>query len=140
MSGTCIFCDIAAGLTPAHIVWTDVDFMVFLDRNPMAAGHLLVIPKQHVDKLWDLGESHYLRLMLLVRRLTVPLTKAIGADRAGMAVEGYGVPHAHIHLVPINAGNELDPCRQSPASDPELTVAAEVIRDAIARCFQQSKA
>lgn len=131
----CIFCEIAAGRAPGYVVWTDNDAAVFLDRSPIPPGHLLIIPREHVGTLWDLEEERFLRLMSLARSLAAPLTEATGADRAGMAVEGYGIPHAHIHLVPINGGGELDPCRQSPASEEELSTAARGVRAAIERHF-----
>ena len=125
----CVFCRIVDRLTSARIVWEGEDGIAFLDQSPINRGHLVIIPRVHVAKIWDLEEPTFLRLLSLVRRLAVPLAKAMLADRAAMAVEGYGVPHAHVHLVPVNGGNELDPCRQVPASEDDLDVVAECIRE-----------
>ena len=124
----CAFCEIIAGRGPAHVVWKDDNAIAFLDRNPIAPGHLLIVPRTHATTLWDLTESEYLDLMTLVRSLAEPLAQATGADRAAMAVEGYGVPHAHIHLVPVDGPGQLDPHRQSPATEDKLDTAAKALQ------------
>ena len=127
-STSCAFCEVISGSAPAQIVWTSDDAIAFLDRSPMNPGHLLVVPRTHLATLWDLEEAKFIQLLLTVRRLAASLAEALNVDRAGMAVEGYGVPHAHIHLVPINGCNELDPCRQSPASEEDLERIGELLR------------
>ena len=127
-SRACVFCQIIAGTVSAQIVWTNDHAIAFLDRAPMNPGHLLIVPRAHVETLWDLEESKFIELLLLVRRLAVPLIEALNAERAGVAVEGYGVSHAHVHLIPLNGGKELDPCRQFPAPEEELETIAQRIR------------
>jgi histidine triad (HIT) family protein len=121
-----------AGDAPAHVVWSDDEHVAFLDRNPVAAGHLLLIPRTHVETVYDLGPDAYARLFARVRALAGPVARAAGAPRAGIAVEGYGVAHAHVHLVPVWRGGDLDPCRQRPADDDALREAAVRLRDALA--------
>lgn len=128
----CIFCRIVDGQAPAHVVWSDAEHMAFLDTNPIAAGHLLLIPREHVAWVDDLAAEAHARLFARVRALARPVAHAAGAPHTGIAVEGYGVPHAHVHLVPIWRGGELDPCRQARASEAELRVAADRLRAAIA--------
>ena len=131
-SADCIFCRIAQGRAPAHVVWSDAEHVAFLDIAPIAAGHLLLIPREHVPWVDELAAEAHARLFARVRALARPVADAAGAPHAGIAVEGYGVPHAHVHLVPTWRGGELDPCRQRPASDAELRVAADRLRAALA--------
>ena len=135
MNPSCAFCEVIAGSAPAQIVWTSEKAIAFLDRSPINPGHVLVVPCAHVATLWDLEEPEFIQLLLIVRRLAISLAQAMNAQRAGMAVEGYGIPHAHIHLVPINGSNELDPCRQSPASEYDLEGTGKLIRDHFSRVF-----
>ena len=129
---SCIFCHIAAGDAPAHVVWTDAEHVAFLDRSPVAPGHVVVIPRAHAPTVDDLDAGAYERLFALVRALARPVARAAGAPRAGIAVEGFGVAHAHVHLVPVWRGGDLDPCRQSPATDAALRDAADRLRTALA--------
>ena len=125
---TCFLCEIIAGRKPAHRVWSDVEFVALLDHYPMTAGHLLLVPRVHIDSVFDLPSDLYERLFARARDLAGPVARAAGAPRTGIAVEGFGVPHAHVHLVPVWHGNDLDPCRQAVANDDELLQAAEHLR------------
>lgn len=124
----CVFCQIAAGTIPAHIVWSDADHLAFLDLNPIAAGHTLVIPRKHIESVFELDPSDYANLMERVRVLAGAIAAAAGAPRAGIACEGFGVAHAHVHVVPVWHGGDLDPCRQSPASEEALAEVAHRVR------------
>ncbi|MEO1449304.1 MAG: HIT family protein [Bacteroidota bacterium] len=84
------------------------DFLAFLDINPLKRGHLLVIPKQEVDYIFDLPSDLYLGLHAFARELAVALKQAVPCARIGMAVVGLEVPHAHIHLVPIDSISDLN--------------------------------
>lgn len=128
----CIFCCIVEGRSPAHIVWRDDAHVAFLDIRPIAAGHVVLIPHAHVPWVDDLSAEAHARLFARVRELAGPVALAAGAPHTGIAVAGYGVPHAHVHLVPIWRGDDLDPCRQAPASEAELQAAADRLRAAIA--------
>jgi histidine triad (HIT) family protein len=127
----CIFCEIVAGWAPAAIVWENAEFVAFLDHRPIQPGHLLLVPREHVDYLFDLDAPRYRALWDCAKDLAVPLQAATGADRIGVAVEGYGVPHLHVHLVPINRLGDLDPCKQHPVARDELDRMAEQIRSAL---------
>ena len=128
----CAFCRIVEGQMPAHLVWSDAEHLAFLDTNPITAGHLLLIPRQHVPWVDELSAEAHARLFARVRALARPVARAAGAPHTGIAVEGYGVPHAHVHLVPVWRGGELDPCRRAPATEVALRVAADRLRAALA--------
>ena len=127
----CIFCRIAEDLAPAHVVWRDAEHVAFLDINPITLGHVVLIPRVHVPWVEELSADAHARLFARVRELAGPVATAAGAPHTGIAVEGFGVPHVHVHLVPVWRGGDLDPCRQAPASDAELRPAAERVRAAI---------
>jgi diadenosine tetraphosphate (Ap4A) HIT family hydrolase len=128
---SCIFCRIVEGRAPAHVVWSDAEHVAFLDVNPIAAGHLLVIPRAHVPWLDELAVEAHARLFACVRELAPAVASAAGAPHTGIAVEGYGVPHVHVHLVPVWRGGDLDPCRQTPATESALQESAQRLRAAI---------
>ncbi|MDD5172353.1 MAG: HIT family protein [Candidatus ainarchaeum sp.] len=125
----CIFCKIGAGKIPSAKVYEDDKFLAFLDINPVNPGHTLLIPKKHVDNLFDIEEPLYSDLFKTAKKLSKSLTKAMGAKRVGVIVEGFLVHHAHVHLIPINHGNELDPGRARKAEPAELTAVADKIRN-----------
>jgi histidine triad (HIT) family protein len=125
---TCRFCAIVARKTPSHVVWTDDAHVAFLDVNPAARGHLLLIPRRHAATIYDLAPHEFTSIFEAVRRIGPRLAAALGADRTAIAVEGYGVAHVHVHLVPVTGGGQLDPCRQKPATERELRVVAAILR------------
>jgi len=127
----CVFCRIVAGTTPTHKLWEDKEFMAFLDHKPITPGHTLLIPKQHFDYVFDMPESTYLRLLKRARDLSHPLKAAMDSKRVGLMVEGFGVAHVHVHLVPINKGGELTGKGKEGVSDAEFELIAEKIRAAI---------
>jgi len=103
-----IFSKIAVGEIPSYKVAEDKDFMAFLDIFPLAKGHVLVIPKKEVDYLFDLDQETYAGLMEFARKVAIALNKAIPCKRIGVAVLGLEVPHAHVHLVPLNSERDID--------------------------------
>jgi histidine triad (HIT) family protein len=103
-----IFSKIVAGEIPAYVVAESIDYLAFLDINPLAEGHVLVIPKQEVDYLFDLEDDVYTGLQLFAKIVAKGIEKAIPCKRIGVAVIGLEVPHAHIHLIPINGGLDID--------------------------------
>lgn len=123
-----IFTKIIRGEIPAHKIYEDESFLAFLDIRPINPGHTLVVPKQQIDYLFDLPNDVYTGLMAVCKKIEPAIRKASGAKRVGIAVEGFAIPHAHIHLVPINSGNELDSNRAKPASDETLAAMAEKIK------------
>ncbi len=103
-----IFSKIAAGEIPSYRVAEDEKHYAFLDINPMAAGHTLVIPKREVDYIFDLSDEEYAALQLFAKRVATAQKKALPCKRIGVAVLGMEVPHAHIHLVPLNSEADMD--------------------------------
>ena len=98
-----IFTKIVNGEIPCYKVAETKDFLAFLDVNPNAKGHTLCIPKVEVDKLFDLDEVTYLGLMEFARSVAIALEKAVLCKRIGVSVIGLEVPHAHVHLIPLNS-------------------------------------
>jgi histidine triad (HIT) family protein len=126
-----IFTKIIRRELPGQIVWEDDAFAAIMDINPVSAGHLLVIPKREEDSLFSLPTEEYVQLWELVRWLEGPLRRAIGSPRIGIAVEGFSVPHVHIHMVPVYQGGDLDPNRGQKATIEELCILAGRIRNEI---------
>jgi len=125
-----IFSKIVAGDIPAHKVAETVDFLAFLDINPLSEGHLLVIPKTEVDYIFDLDSETYVGLMMFAQIVAVGLKKAIPCERVGMTVIGLEVPHAHIHLIPINTMDDMNFSRPKlKLSEERLTEIASAIRE-----------
>ena len=102
-----IFTKIVNGEISCYKVAEDEQFLAFLDVNPNAVGHTLCIPKQEIDKLFDMDEELYLGLMRFSKKVAAALEKTVTCERIGMAVIGLEVPHAHVHLIPINEMNEM---------------------------------
>ena len=102
-----IFTKIINGEIPAYEIAEDENFLAFLDVNPNAKGHTLCIPKKEVNKIFDIEEDLYLGLMNFSRKVAIALEKTVPCKRVGMAVIGLEVPHAHIHLIPLNEMDEM---------------------------------
>lgn len=103
-----IFTQIISGEIPSHTVAETINFLAILDINPLQRGHVLVIPKKEVDQLFDLDEETYVGLMIFSRIVAAGIRSAFACDRVGVTVIGLEVPHAHIHLIPINAMNDMN--------------------------------
>jgi histidine triad (HIT) family protein len=127
-----IFTRIVEREIPAHILREDDEFLAFLDVRPIRAGHSLVIPKAEFPDVFDLPEPLLGGLLPFARPVARAIQEVTGATRVGMAVIGLEVPHAHIHLVPIDGLHDLDFRRASPASDEDLAAMAERIRAVLA--------
>ncbi len=115
-----LFSKMILGEIPCHKVWDQNNIMAILDINPINEGHLLVIPHEEVDDLFNLSKERYQEIWNTVRLISDALKKAFNCPRVGVAVEGFLIPHAHIHLVPVYNGNELNPKRAKPASTEDL--------------------
>lgn len=102
-----IFTKIVQGEIPSYKIAEDDNYYAFLDIFPLKKGHVLVIPKQEVDYLFDLDDETYNGLWAFARRVSVAVEKAISCKRIGVAVLGMEVPHAHIHLVPLHHEGDL---------------------------------
>jgi histidine triad (HIT) family protein len=102
-----IFTKIINGEIPSYKIAEDDLFLAFLDVNPNAKGHTLCIPKQEINKLFDMEDELYLKLMQFSKKVATALEKTIPCKRIGMAVIGLEVPHAHVHLIPLNEMDEM---------------------------------
>ncbi len=94
----------------------------------MHPGHTLLIPKKHVDYIFDLNDKDFCDYFLTAKKISFGLKNAMKTEKVGIAVEGFLIRHAHIHLIPINKGESIDPCLQKPAKAEELKKNAEKIR------------
>jgi histidine triad (HIT) family protein len=114
-----IFSKIIAGEIPAHVVAESNEFLAFLDISPLAEGHVLVIPKKEVDYIFDLDDETYTGLQIFAKIVATAIKKAIPCKKVGVAVIGLEVPHAHIHLIPMNQVNDLNFSRPKLSFTPE---------------------
>jgi len=127
-----IFSKIVAGDIPAYKVAETIDYLAFLDINPLAEGHVLVIPKKEVDYLFDMEDDLYAGLQIFAKIVATGLKKAIPCKRIGVAVIGLEVPHAHIHLIPMNRVDDLNFARPKLSFTPEqLEATMDKIREAL---------
>lgn len=127
-----IFTRIVNGEIPSYKIAETSDYYAFLDINPLAKGHTLVIPKKEVDYLFDLEDEVYAGLQLFAKQVAKAIKSVVPCNRIGVAVIGLEVPHAHIHLVPINGMGDLN------FANPKLNLSAEEMKELsenIARAF-----
>ena len=108
MYNNSIFSKIIRGDLPSYKVLEDENNFSFLDINPLAYGHTLVVPKKEIDYIFDLSSKEYLDLLFFSRKIAIAMKKVLPCDRIGVSVIGLEVPHAHIHLVPINSISDLN--------------------------------
>ena len=114
---------------PSYKIAENEQYYAFLDINPLAKGHTLVIPKKEIDNLFDLDEELYKGLFLFAKKVANAMEKTISCRKIGVAVVGLEVPHAHIHLVPMNTVNDINFTQPKlKSSDTELSAVAEKIR------------
>jgi len=118
-----IFTKIINREIPAHIVAEDESFLAFLDISPLAVGHVLVIPKKEVDYLFDLDDDTLSGINLFCKKVAKGIDKAIPCLRVGVAVIGLEVPHAHIHLIPLNSMGDIN------FSNPKLKLSQEELAE-----------
>lgn len=102
-----IFTKIVNGEIPCYKIAEEDKFLAFLDVNPNAKGHTLCIPKQEIDKIFDMEDDLYLGLMAFSKKIAIALEKSVPCKRIGMSVIGLEVPHAHVHLIPLNEMDEM---------------------------------
>lgn len=123
-----IFTKIINGDIPCYKIAETDDFFAFLDINPNSEGHTLCIPKQEVDKLFDLEESTYNGLMQFSRKIAKAIEKAIPCNRVGLTVIGLEVPHAHVHLIPLHSMEDARFISKVKITPEDLTATAEKIK------------
>jgi histidine triad (HIT) family protein len=118
-----IFTRIIQGEIPAYRIAEDDYFLAFLDINPLKMGHTLVIPKTETDQFFDLDESYLSRILVFAKPIAKAIEKSFSCNRCGLVVVGLEVPHAHLHLIPINQVNDMD------FKNPKLKLNAEEFRN-----------
>ncbi len=127
-----IFTRIIKGEIPCYKIAEDDDFLAFLDINPLAKGHTLVVPKKEVDYLFDLDDNLLAGLNVFAKKVAKAIDKVIDCKRVGVAVLGLEVPHAHIHLIPINGLYDIDFSKPKlKLDDKEFKEIAEKIKAAL---------
>jgi histidine triad (HIT) family protein len=123
-----IFTKIVNGEIPCYKIAEDQNYMAFLDVNPNAKGHTLCIPKQEIDKIFDMDEELYLGLMKFSRTVAKALEKTIECNRIGVAVVGLEVPHTHVHLIPLHDMDDMRFQRKVSLTKEEFEQLASEIR------------
>ena len=123
-----IFTKIVNGEIPAYKIAEDADYLAFLDVNPNATGHTLCIPKKEINKLFDMDDALYIGLMQFSKKVAMALEKTVPCQRIGMAVIGLEVPHAHVHLIPLNEMDEMRFQNKVKLSPEEFTTLAKSIQ------------
>jgi histidine triad (HIT) family protein len=127
-----IFSKIVSGEIPSYKVAESNEFLAFLDINPLAEGHVLVIPKKEIDYLFDLDDATYTGLQIFAKIVAGAIKKVIPCKRVGVAVIGLEVPHAHIHLIPINHVGDINFERPKLSFSPDqLEATAQKIIEAL---------
>lgn len=123
-----IFSKIITGDIPSYKIAENDKFFAFLDIFPLRPGHVLVIPKVEVDKIFDLGDDYLAEMLVFAKPIARAIEKGFRCNRCGISVIGLEVPHAHMHLVPINSSNDLNFTQhKAKAGDAELKAAQEKI-------------
>ena len=123
-----LFTRIVAGEIPAHKIREDDRFLAFLDIRPIRAGHTLVIPKREIDELFDLPDDLLGDLFVFAKPIAAAIKAQSGAARVGVGVVGIEVPHAHVHLVPLDEAHDIDFRRAREADPDDLTQMAQALR------------
>jgi histidine triad (HIT) family protein len=103
-----IFSKIISGEIPAHVIADNGRFMAFLDIFPLKEGHVLIVPKIETDKLFDLQDEYLSEMLVFAKPIAKAIEKSFDCNRCGISVIGLEVPHAHMHLVPINSADDLN--------------------------------
>src|SRR6185503_21281816 len=120
--GMTIFSKIIAGEIPSYKIAENEKFFAFLDIFPLREGHVLVVPKKEVDNLFDLPADYLQEMLVFAQPIAKAIEKAFDCNRCGISVIGLEVPHAHIHLIPINSANDLN------FTQPKLKLSAEEMK------------
>lgn len=123
-----LFTRIINGEIPAYKIYEDNQVIAFLDRHPLTPGHTLVVPKVQVNHIWELSDDDYVYLWEVIKKIGIHIREVIGSPRVGVVVEGFGVPHVHVHLVPIYHGNDLKKSQNLDAEPDNEALAAMAVR------------
>jgi len=115
-----LFSKIIAGEIPSYKILEDENFCAFLDAFPLVEGHVLIVPKNETDKFFDLSDNYLQKILLFAKPIATAIEKAFPCNRCGMSVVGLEVPHAHLHLMPINSANDINFTKEKMKATPEL--------------------
>jgi len=126
-----IFSRIVSGEIPCHKIAENDEFLAFLDAFPIARGHTLIIPKQEIDYIFDIEDGLYSRFFLFAKSVVPALEATVSCLRVGVSVIGLEVPHAHIHLIPLNSMADADFSKKIKITQDELAELARTIRENI---------
>ena len=124
-----IFTKIINGEIPCYKIAEDENYLAFLDVNPNAKGHTLCIPKEEINKIFDMEEEDYLGLMKFSRKVAKALEKTVECKRIGVAVVGLEVPHTHVHLIPLQDMDDMRFQRKTSLTKEEFEALAEAIQN-----------
>jgi histidine triad (HIT) family protein len=122
-----IFTKIVKGEIPCYKIAEDENYFAFLDINPLRAGHTLVVPKKEVDYIFDLDDKYLSDMMVFAKKIAAAIKSVIPCNRIGVAILGLEVPHAHIHLVPMDTMDDIN------FKNPKLKLSPEEFKDTAAR-------
>jgi len=128
-----IFTKIVNGDIPSYKIAENDRFYAFLDINPVAKGHTLVIPKKEIDYLFDIQDDLFQDFFLFAKKVAIGLKKAIPCEKVGLVVIGLEILHAHIHLIPLNTMDDIN------FSKPKLTLTSEEFREIVAKVVEALK-
>jgi histidine triad (HIT) family protein len=123
-----IFTKIVNGEIPSYKIAEDENYLAFLDVNPNATGHTLCIPKQEINKIFDMEEDLYLGLMKFSRKVAKAIEKTVECKRIGVAVVGLEVPHVHVHLIPLHDMDDMRFQRKVSLTKEEFEILAKAIQ------------
>ncbi len=127
MSEPSIFTRIINGEISAYKIYEDEKVIAILDIHPIYEGHTLVIPKNQVDNIWDLSAEDYEYLWQVCNKIASHIREVINPPRVGVVVEGFGVPHCHVHLIPIYHGNDLKKPQEDKNTEPDYSALAKMV-------------
>ncbi|MBO7570094.1 MAG: HIT family protein [Bacteroidaceae bacterium] len=126
-----IFAKIAAGEIPSYKCAENEEFYAFLDINPLVKGHTLVIPRREVDYIFDMEDDELARFEVFAKKVAVAIKKAFPCVKVGQAVLGLEVPHAHIHLIPMQSEKDMN------FANPKLSLSAEEMKEIASKIYQE---
>jgi len=115
-----LFSKIITGEIPSYKILEDENFYAFLDVFPLVEGHVLIVPKNETDKFFDLSDNYLQKILLFAKPIATAIEKVFPCNRCGMSVVGLEVPHAHLHLMPINSANDINFTKEKIKVTPEL--------------------
>ncbi|WP_196895208.1 HIT family protein [Aureivirga marina] len=124
-----IFTKIIQGEIPCYKVAENENFIAFLDINPNAKGHTLVVPKKEINKIFDMDEAAYLELMTFSRKIALAMREVIECERIGMTVIGLEVPHVHVHLIPLKKMEDAQFMKKDKLTEEEFKETANLISE-----------